>query len=220
MPKEVNEERKKQNLINFIHATQQLMETEDIDNVSIRKIASKTNFHNSTIYLYFEDLDQLIMLASVKYFTEYSHALMLHGQKYTPPNENFIDIWSLFIDATLKKPKIFYNFFFGSKSGHLQDFLIQYYELFPEEQHLLPEMLKTMYYGENITYRCLELLRTLTSAENLVQEANLSIVNEIIVSFFKYKLEQKCHNPALDCAQIKQEILGAICHVTGITPAS
>lgn len=207
-------------MINFIHATQQLMETEGIDNVSIRKIGTKTNFHNSTIYLYFEDLDQLVMLASVKYFTEYSHALMLHGQKYTPPNENFIDIWSLFIDATLKKPKIFYNFFFGAKSDHLRDFLIRYYEIFPEERHLLPEALETMYYGDNITYRCLEPLRSLVEAENFVQKENLTLINEIIVSFFKYKLEQKCHDLTLDNLQIKQEILNAVCHVTGILPVS
>ena len=104
------EQQKLNNYRNFVNATLEILEEGGLSKVSIRKIAQRAGFHNSTIYLYFEDLDQLIMLASMKYFQEYSHALELQSQKNLPPTENFIDIWELFIDAILKQPCIFYNF--------------------------------------------------------------------------------------------------------------
>ena len=42
-----------------------MIESEGLENISVRKIAQKAGFHNSTIYLYFEDLDQLAMFASL-----------------------------------------------------------------------------------------------------------------------------------------------------------
>ena len=101
------EEQKRQNARTFINAAQEMIESEGLENISVRKIAQKAGFHNSTIYLYFEDLDQLAMFASLKYFREYSHSLELQSQKNLSPTENFLSIWELFVDTMLKKPHIF-----------------------------------------------------------------------------------------------------------------
>ena len=89
------EEQKRQNARTFINAAQEMIESEGLENISVRKIAQKAGFHNSTIYLYFEDLDQLAMFASLKYFREYSHSLELQSQKNLSPTENFLSIWEL-----------------------------------------------------------------------------------------------------------------------------
>ena len=55
------DEQKAKNAICFIKATQELLDTEGIEKLSIRKIAEKAGFHNSTIYLYFKDIQHLIL---------------------------------------------------------------------------------------------------------------------------------------------------------------
>ena len=64
------EELRTQNMIRFIEAARELIDQEGLESLSIRKIAEKAGFHNSTIYLYFRDMDHLVMLATRKHFTD------------------------------------------------------------------------------------------------------------------------------------------------------
>ena len=110
---------KLQNTLRFIEAAKELIDTEGISKVSVRKIAEKAGFHNSTIYLYFKDANQLILLASLKHFTDYSRLLSEYSKKNATPQENFFAIWDAFGQTVFKKPEIFYNFFFGKHSNNL-----------------------------------------------------------------------------------------------------
>lgn len=198
---------KQQNRIRFIHAAQELIENEDLEKVSIRRIAEKAGFHNSTIYLYFEDVDQLILLSSLKYFNEYSKALSELSTKDLTPLETFIKIWNFFVQTVFRKPKIFYNFFFGKHSENLTRIMKQYYELFPEEQEEYSPEIEDMYYGQNIHERCLRVLELLIGTDTRVNEETIGLINDINVSYFKYLLEQKCQNPSLDSDILKDKLL-------------
>lgn len=209
------EKQKRQNAVLFINAAQELIDEEGINHISIRKIADKAGFHNSTIYIYFEDLDQLIMLASIKYFQEYSYKLEQQSQRQRPPSENFYAIWDFFFDTILSKPQLFYNFFFGKRSNDLNSIMNLYYEFYPEERRHLSSEIEAMYFGQNIKERSLRLLRPLINEKNHVTEENLSMLNEMTVSYCKYKLEQKCQNPELDSRKIKEDFLSAIMYITG-----
>ena len=198
---------KQQKRIRFIHAAQELIENEDLEKVSIRRIAEKAGFHNSTIYLYFEDVDQLILLSSLKYFNEYSKALSELSTKDMTPLETFIKIWNFFVQTVFRKPKIFYNFFFGKHSENLTRIMKQYYELFPEEQEEYSPEIEDMYYGQNIHERCLRVLELLIGTDTRVNEETIGLINDINVSYFKYLLEQKCQNPSLDSDILKDKLL-------------
>ncbi len=198
---------KQQNRIRFIHAAQELIENGDLERVSIRRIAEKAGFHNSTIYLYFEDVDQLILLSSLKYFNEYSKALSELSTKDLTPLETFIKIWDFFAQTVFRKPKIFYNFFFGKHSENLTRIMKQYYELFPEEQEEYSPEIEDMYYGQNIRERCLKVLELLIGTDTRVNEETIGLINDINVSYFKYLLQQKCQNPSLDSDILKDKLL-------------
>ncbi|MBA4699332.1 MAG: TetR/AcrR family transcriptional regulator [Ruminococcus sp.] len=211
-----NEELKKINRREFINATKELMEQESFQYISIRKIAERAGFHNSTLYLYFKDLDQLLLLASMKYFREYSHSLNILSQEKHPPIEKFISIWDFFLTSVLKNPMIFYNFFFGKSSDNLYDIMAMYYDIFPEEREQFSKDIEAMYFGRNITERSLYILRTILFENTSVTEENLYMLNELSVSYCKYKLELKCQNPDLDSEQIKEDILTAYSYLFGL----
>lgn len=211
-----NEAMKKENRRRFINAAKELMEQENLQDVSIRKIAQKAGFHNSTTYLYFKNSDHLIMLASMKYFCDYSHALNILSQRRLPPVENFMLIWSCFLDTALKSPFIFYNFFFGKSSDNLYDIIKMYYDIFPEEREQFSKDIEAMYFGKNFTERSLYILQALISEGTAVTEENIYMLNEISVGYCKYKLELKCQEPGLDSEQLKKETLAGFSYLFGI----
>ena len=210
------DEQKAKNAVCFIKATQELIDTEGLDKLSIRKIAEKAGFHNSTIYLYFKDLQHLILLASLKHFAEYNHTLAEYSRQQRSPEESFFAIWETFGKTVLQNPPIFYNFFFGKYSQNLTPIIRQYYELFPEEKEEYSKEIESMYYGNSIQERCLQILAPLADHPTVrVTSDNMELVNSIIVSCLKDLLQQKCENPALDSQQLNANFLSMLSYIIG-----
>lgn len=210
------DEQKAKNAVCFIKATQELIDTEGLDKLSIRKIAEKAGFHNSTIYLYFKDLQHLILLASLKHFAEYNHTLAEYSRQQRSPEESFFAIWEAFGKTVLQNPPIFYNFFFGKYSQNLTPIIQQYYELFPEEKEEYSKEIESMYYGNSIQERCLQILAPLADHPTVrVTSDNMELVNSIIVSCLKDLLQQKCENPALDSQQLNANFLSMLSYIIG-----
>ena len=211
------EEQRLQNTIDFINATQKLIDEVGLESISIRKIADCAGFHNSTIYLYFENLDELVMLASIKYFQEYSHELSLLSRSNQTPSEAFIKIWEIFLETVMERPNLFFNFFYGKKSDNLTGFMNRYYELFPEEKEMFSDSIESMYYGKNIRERSYHLLESIMKEENLVTPQNADMINDIIVSYCKYKLELKRQDQSLDSGVLCRECMQVITYLTGVS---
>ena len=206
---ETNKElQKKQNTLRFIEAARLLIDEIGLKKVSIRKIAEQAGFHNSTIYLYFKDIDELILLASLKHFNGYSVALANQSRQKNSPYESFLAIWEFFAQSAFEKPEIFYNFFFGKHSDNLTDVLERYYELFPDEKTIYREDIRSMYFGRNIYERCHMILNPLLEEPGVrLTEENLDLVNDVTVGYLKYLLEQKCQDPKIPAELLSKKLL-------------
>ena len=55
----------------FIDAVKQIQEEEGLQAVTIRKVADIAGYNSATLYNYFENLDHLLLFASMDYFQEY-----------------------------------------------------------------------------------------------------------------------------------------------------
>ena len=217
MSKSMNEDQRIQNMIRFVKATQELIDEISIENVSIRKIATRAGFHNSTIYLYFKDVDYLILLASMRYFEEYSRSLAELSTKNLSTIDSFFAVWTYFCNAAFAHPNLFYSFFFGKYSDNLTPIINLYYRLFPEEKPAYTQEIEEMYFGGNISDRCLQILKPLAEVEStLVTGENLQLVNTITVACLKQLLDQACANPAMDPDDINDQLIQMICHVAGV----
>lgn len=211
------DEEKRRNAITFVETTQKLIDSEGLENISIRKIAEHAGFHNSTIYLYFEDINQLILLASQKHFIAYARKLEQLNKMDGDPKEKFLAIWQAFGEMAFHKPHIFRNYFFGKHSNELSKIINLYYDLFPEEKPSYMGSIKEMYYGNDIFYRCLQTLNPLVNAESTcIREDNIHLLNTIIVACLKHLLDQLCMDASLDADAVNAQLIQMICHVTGI----
>ncbi len=200
-------EKKMQTMRRFINTTRQILDEEGIEGVSIRKIALASGYHNSTLYVHFKDLDELIMLASMKYFHRYSEALSVQSAKEVSPLENFFTVWELFFDTLLEKPNILYNFFFGPKSTNLNDVSNKYYDVFPEELQELSPVIHSMYFGQNVLDRNTHIQMSLLGHGTPVNEKNMHFLSELSVSYCKYQLEKKVANPNYDSDILRSEFM-------------
>ena len=81
------EEERSRIMISFIQATRKIIDTEGIDQVSIRKIANQTGMNSATMYLYFSNADVLITMASMGYLEKYCRTLAADMTKMTTPEE-------------------------------------------------------------------------------------------------------------------------------------
>lgn len=211
------DEQKRKNGIAFVEATQALIDSEGLERISIRKIADKAGFHNSTIYLYFKDVNQLILLASLKHFNEYSKKLSEYSTMIAGPTDKFLAVWDAFGQTVFHNPHIFHNFFFGKYSQNLTPIITQYYRLFPEEKTNYSKEIEDMYYGNSIQERCRKILEPLIDVESSrVTKENIDLVNTIIVSCLKQLLEQKCADPEQDADDLNKLLINMICYITGV----
>ena len=210
------EELRTQNMIRFIEAARELIDQEGLESLSIRKIAEKAGFHNSTIYLYFRDMDHLVMLATMKQFDQYSQALARLSTQDLSSSETFFAVWSFFGHTVFRKPHIFYNFFFGKYSEDLTEIMEEYYQLFPAEKAEYSSEITEMYYGTNIRERCLYLLKPLARQTGAIPEKSVELANDIIVSCLRTLLEEKCQDPSLDPGDMTTRLLSMIRYVVRI----
>lgn len=204
------------NTILFIKTTQEMLETMPLEEISVRKIADRAGLHNSTIYLYFKDLDELLMLASTTYFQDYSRSLAVLSRESHSAVDTFAKIWNLFFHMILQRPKIFYHFFFGSRSNDLKAVLNRYYILFPDEKEVFSAEIATMYFGDNILDRNYKILKPLIYENTNVTTENIDMINDILIAATKYILEQKCKNTELANDQLITELNAIVSYTCGI----
>ncbi len=203
-----DDDQKRRTRIAFIHAAQSLIDTEKPENLSVRKIAEKAGFHNSTTYLYFEGLDHLICLSTMKYMSEYNEALARLSMESLSPPDVFFETWHYFCKYIFQRPYIFYYFFFGKYSRQLSRIMREYYDLFPEEEktHTSADI-REMYYADDLEARSSRIMFPLIGLDDYrITKDNLHLCNTIIVNYFETLLKRKCEQPDLDNEQLYQEL--------------
>jgi hypothetical protein len=212
----LKDEKKLNNISNFIKATRSIIDKEGITKVSTRKISALSGLHNSTIYSYFDNLSELVMLSCISYFNEYCKALKAFDDKQKNPEKKFIGIWDIFMQCAFKQPEIFYYFFFEVKEFNLETLFKVYYMIFPEEANEFTDTVAQMYYGPNIYARSIKILGFLINNEHLlVNKDNITLVNELIVEYSGFKIIQaKLHTKSKEL--LKQEFIQILYHITGL----
>ena len=174
----------------FVEASIQLLSEEQPENLSIRKIADKAGFHNSTIYLYFRDADWLLALASVYYFKDYREELAQISLRSGNPYDTFFNIWRAFCESAFSKPVLFHNVFFGKYKNDLQELFEEYFELMPEEKKSYSPDINKMFFSATLSDRSLSILAPLADMpDTCVTQENLGMINFLILESFHGFLE-------------------------------
>lgn len=202
-----NKEAQKRRMMSyFIEATQQIIEEDGIEGISIRKVGTKAGFNSATIYNYFKDIDQLILLASMKYLNGYTIALSQHIHEHQDAYDNFISIWDFFCDSSFQHPKIFYNLFFNKHSDKLDEIVTRYYHIFPEEMKPHSALVLDMFTGQNIWDRNRKIMLPLVKYGYLTSN-EMEIANEIMIHCYRGILDELCNGISISPREQKEKML-------------
>ncbi|AGB42063.1 transcriptional regulator [Halobacteroides halobius DSM 5150] len=147
--------KKKRTLKVFINAAAQIIENKDIEAVTIRKVAEIAGYNSATIYNYFDNSNQLVSLAAIRFInTHYLKTLPDYISQANNCLDKFLLTWECFCEYCFKHPKLYYAVFtenIGEQPNNLFD---NYYTLFPEEIKGYPQELTPMIKESNFDKRC------------------------------------------------------------------
>lgn len=144
---------RKKIILRFIDAVHELSREIGLDNLTVRNIAQKAGFNSATLYNYFENYDHLIFYVAMKNIGDYALAL----NEYTKKAENAMDlymmVWECFCDYAYAKPQIYKTIFFPDLEGHFEDYVAEYYSVFPEDMVTTHAKLSSMLFKSDISKR-------------------------------------------------------------------
>lgn len=164
----------------FIRATEEIIETEGIDKVTIRKVAHLAAYNSATLYNYFEDLDHLVFYTLMKYMKDYTLSLSAAISDCSSPREIVITSWQVFCHYAFSNAKVYYNLFFNKRSDMFDETLKEYYTIFPEELGEHKDFTSAMLKQSNIFHRNETILLLLLPEKgrdpSVVREANYLMI--------------------------------------------
>jgi AcrR family transcriptional regulator len=189
----LNQETAREITIRLIETAQALAMRNGLESVTIRAIAAQAGLNSATLYKYFQDLDELLLFACVDMFKAYAHELQARQseRELTSPEAAYFVSWELFCRNAFTYPEFIHHLFFSRHSGHLQDVIRRYYDLFPEQMEGFSGSLQDMLRGGDLYQRNLQVLRPLLRGRaggNSVSDRRVQLVNELTVSYFRMLL--------------------------------
>jgi len=203
----------------LIMLTYQKLCNQDASTITARDIANDKGCSVAVIYKYFENLDYLIVVASVQFLQEYmeKYAQLLDSGK--PFMDIYIEGWELFNHYAFRRPDIFYRLFWGNENQNFGEAFQDHFELFPLEGS--KEYLAYYYslmFNDNIQERDFIVLRRAANYQ-LMTEADAyyySVTNPLIVKgmlleAMKLSPEQREETGKLCCSLLRrnmEKILG------------
>ncbi|WP_102398800.1 TetR/AcrR family transcriptional regulator [Haloimpatiens massiliensis] len=173
----------------FIDATNQIIQMDGIENVTIRKVADIAGYNSATLYNYFKNLDHLILFASMKYLREYVENLPEYIKRATNSLDRYFLIWECFCNHSFKRPKIYNLVFFSEFSNTLNDTISEYYSIFPDELADSSLNLNSMLLGNTLYKRTLSIINDCVK-DGFISAENVHEINEMSILIYQGMLNK------------------------------
>ena len=172
----------------FISAAREIIETEGIDKLSIRRVASFTGYSSATIYLYFPNADALVTLACMSYLEKYCRAIAADMDKMRTNYDAHIHTWEVFARHAFDNPEIFYHLFYTPHAVPLSETVDSYYKLYPHQLDDIQGPVYEMLLGGTLEERCMKVLWPLARELGMNRE-DCEMINDISICYFRKLLE-------------------------------
>lgn len=137
----------------LIQKTYELLKTSGPQDVKIRTIAAAANCTSTVIYKHFDDLDHLILFASVRFLEDYIIELQNIINKNTDTLNMVVAMWKSFAKYAFTNIEVFELLFWGKYKDRLGDTIFEYYQLFPNEWRNLDGLFTSVFFNDKLEER-------------------------------------------------------------------
>ena len=173
----------------FIRCAREIIDLEGIQQVSIRKVAQTAGFNSATLYLYFDDADELITLASMSYLENYCRTLAADIPQLQSACEIYFHTWKVFCLHAFSHPLVFYHLFFRPHSKPLEETVLRYYEIYPGQLAVTDGPVREMLLAGDLGARNQKVLSPLAT-EGFFPPEQLPLINDLTICYFRKLLEE------------------------------
>lgn len=177
----------------FIEAAQSIIQKDGMDAVTIRKVADIAGYNSATLYNYFQDLDQLLVYASLNRLTSYNQRITKNSCAGKDWKDVLLLSWNEFSDISFTYPDEFSQIFFNKHSDSLPAICKSYYELFAEEEVDDANEWYSILTDFNLSNRNKVILNKIYP-NGTVSKEDLEIANELMISAYHLLLECRVSN--------------------------
>jgi AcrR family transcriptional regulator len=184
-------EKQRSIMATFINATAEIIREQGIEGISIRNVATRAGYSSATLYLYFDDIDQLVALTSVSYLRDYIADIAQKSSEYEDVKELYLYTWESFCRHSFTHASVFATLFFGQYGSSVDETVKKYYSIFPQELDRISSKALAMLMAGDLYKRNMNMLTQYTSQAGFSKKRE-RLVNEMSVSYYRTFLERAC----------------------------
>lgn len=168
----------------YIRITGEILEKEGLQGVNIRRIAKAAGCTSAVLYKHFDNLEHLIILASIRFLEPYVREFQ-RTTKRTDITSIQMDLylWKVFIYEAFRNRQYYELMFFSQDRDMLEDYIYEYYSLFPEMEKDFDGFSASIIFSNNLVER--EYIRLRRAAhEGLITQNNARYLSRLTTAVF------------------------------------
>lgn len=139
--------------IELVQKTYDLLSKHSPEDVKIRTIAAAANCTSTVIYKHFDDLDHLVLFASVKFLEDYIIEVQNIVNTNSDPYTSLVAMWEVFAKYAFQNVEVFDLLFWGKYKERMGDTIFEYYQMFPDEIRSLDGLFTSVFFNNDINNR-------------------------------------------------------------------
>ncbi len=170
--------------IELINATYEFLQQMSPSKITARMIADKVGCTNPTIYYHFDNLDHLILMASMRFFDDYLNKFKKITQdKDLSIYEAHMRAWQMFGEIAFAHIEVYESLFWGKFRDKTSEALIEYHEMFPDSKPDIDNMYSVLFYMDAVEDRTYIMLKMAAAAGEIPAE-NLHMFADVQCCLF------------------------------------
>lgn len=115
----------------IVLSTYQKLCSEKASSLTVREIAKDSGCSAAALYRYFDSLDYLVVVASVRFLDDYMRGYAKILDSGSDMLEIYIRGWELFNHYAFERPDVYDHLFWGKENSVFSSAVQDYFELFP-----------------------------------------------------------------------------------------
>lgn len=137
----------------FVSAAKEIIGTDGFSAITTRRVSEMAGYNSGTLYNYFDDLDHVVFLACMETLEKYNEIVAERVQGITCPIEKYLTTAECFSECCHQAPQIFWQLFYGCPVDKRENYVQEYYELFPHMQSEKYQTLEKAKLTHNVSQR-------------------------------------------------------------------
>ena len=105
------------------------------------------------VYKHFEDLDDLVRLACVRFMEDYIRETTKIINENNDPLEMLTVMWEEFSKCTFRNADVYLQLFWGRYKNQLGDTIFDYYQIFPDQWQNMSGLFTSTFFNSDIKER-------------------------------------------------------------------